>query len=114
MKASRLFVASLALVVASGLALAAGIKSGPQEGEKVPGPFHPLNINGENAGKKHCLYCENGPNPVAMIFARDVTPEVVKLIKEVEAATAKNDGKMGSFVVFLSDKEGLDKKLKSV
>src|SRR5437588_12445482 len=28
------------------------IKSGPQVGQKVPGPFHPLNVNGEGAGKE--------------------------------------------------------------
>ena len=27
---------------------------------KVPGPFHPLNINGVAAGKKNCLF-SNGP-----------------------------------------------------
>ena len=48
----------------------AALKSGPQVGQEVPGPFHPVNINGEQAGKKSCLYCANGPNPVAAVFAR--------------------------------------------
>jgi hypothetical protein len=29
-------------------------KSGPQVGERIPGPFNPLNINGEDAGQKRC------------------------------------------------------------
>jgi hypothetical protein len=86
--------------------------SGPQAGEKLAGPFHPLNCNGSAAGEKHCLYCENGANPVAMVFAREATPEVVKLIKALDATTVKNkDASMGSFVVFLNDKDGLDKQL---
>ena len=51
--------AALAAGIA-GLLLAAGagaaeIKSGLQPGEKIPGPFHPLNITGAKAGQKHCL-----------------------------------------------------------
>src|SRR5262249_50398942 len=62
-----------------------------------------------------CLYCQNGPNPVAMVFARDVSPQLVTLVKKLDACTAKNSGcDMGSFVVFLNDEEGLDKRLKSM
>src|SRR5947209_20012302 len=97
--------AAVALVLFVGSAFGAEpVKSGPQVGEKVPGPFHPLNINGEMAGKKHCLFCQNGQNPVAMIFARSTDAATIDLIKKVEEATSKNsDAKMGSFVVFLSD-----------
>jgi hypothetical protein len=104
---------SLAVLNGVGMGMPQGqLKSGPQVGEMVPGPFHPLNCNGEFAGKKQCLYCINGTNPVAMIFARESTPQVTKLIKKIDAATAKNkDAEMGSFVVFLNDKEGLDKQL---
>jgi hypothetical protein len=88
------------------------LKSGPQAGEKLAGPFHPLNCNGESSGKKNCLYCENGTNPVAMVFARDNTPEVAKLIKAIDETTVKHkDWNMGSFFVFLSDKESLPKQL---
>ena len=108
--------AAIALVLFVGSAFAAEhVKSGPQVGEKVPGPFHPLNITGEMAGKKHCLFCQNGQNPVAMIFARDVDANVINLIKKIDETTAKNsDAKMGSFVVFLSDDKDLEKKLESV
>jgi hypothetical protein len=117
MKTSRLVITSaLALaVVAGGLFAADAFKSGPQVGEKVPGPFEPLNINGDNAGKKFCQYCINGQNPVAMVFARDASEPVQKLVKELDAATAKNsDAKMGSFFVFLSDDEAMQKKLESL
>jgi hypothetical protein len=116
MKMHRIVGLSLSFALFAGAVFAAGaLKSGPQVNEEVPGPFHPLNVTGEKAGEKFCLYCCNGNNPVAMIFAREASPELAKLIKKVDACTAKNsDCKMGSFVVFLSDKEGLDKELKAM
>jgi hypothetical protein len=109
-------VASLATVVLLGAVYADGtVKSGPQVGQEVPGPFHPLNINGKAAGKKNCLYCANAGNPVAVVFAREMTPEVAKLIKQLDAATVKNSGKsMGSYAVFMSDSEGLTKQLEGL
>ena|SRR5438132_1284414 len=104
----------LALVLGAVLA-GESLKSGPQTGDEVPGPFHPLNLTGASAGEKHCLYCENGNNPVAMIFARDLNEPVTKLIKKIDAATTEHsDARMGSFVVFLSDDENLQKKAKEV
>ena len=108
----RLFAAAIAALALSLPAFAEGVKSGPQTGEKVPGPFHPLNVTGPSKGEKACLFCSNGDNPVAMIFARENSPALAKLLKKIDEATAKNkDASMGSFVVFLSDSEGLDKKL---
>ena len=47
--------ASLALVLFAGSMIAgASLKSGPQPGDMIPGPFHPLNITGANAGEKAC------------------------------------------------------------
>ena len=114
----RVSIASLLFAFAIG---AAGVfaegtaKSGPAVGDKVPGPFHPFNVTGENAGQKACLYCANGPNPVAVVFAREVTPQVIALLKKLDEATAKNDkASMGSFAVFCSDKDGLAEQLKKV
>lgn len=107
-------VLAVALMVTN-FAAADPLKSGPQVGKEVPGPFHPLNVTGAKAGQKNCLYCQNGSNPVAMIFARDVNEPLTKLIKKVDAATAEHsDCSMGSFVVFLSDAEDLQTKLKDV
>jgi hypothetical protein len=99
---------------------AAKLVSGPQVDKTVPGPFDVLSVNGAKAGVKSCLYCTGGgtgdsANPVAMVFAREASPSVVSLIKKIDAATVKNaDAKMGSFVVFCSDAEGLEKDLKGV
>jgi hypothetical protein len=114
----HLFAVGLALTLLSGITLAEdkeAIKSGPQVGEKLAGPFHPLNVTGEKAGEKHCLYCENGNAPVAMIFAREPSEQLTKLLKKIDAACVKNkSSKMASFVVFCAkDTEGkLETKLK--
>jgi hypothetical protein len=111
----RLFAAAVAAVALAIPAAAEHIKSGPQAGEKVPGPFHPMNVTGEYKGQKQCLFCINGENPVAMVFARENSPELTRLIKKIDEATAKNkDKSMGSFVVYLSDKDGLEKELTSM
>jgi len=115
---TRLLAGCLAV---AGLFLVAGVhaggtvKSGPQVGQEVPGPFHPMNITGEMAGKKNCLYCANGASPVAAVFARNVSPQVATLLKKLDEATEKNTkAGMGSFAVFCSDKEGLDATLKDM
>jgi hypothetical protein len=113
--AVALAVAFAVLMGAVVIAEEATVRSGPQVEGKVPGPFHPLNVTGEKAGEKNCLYCANGTNPVAMVFAREVSPELTKLIKKIDEETCKNEGsQMGSFVVFLSDKEGLENDLKQM
>ena len=71
-----------------------------------------MNVTGPDAGKKACLYCRNGTNPVVMIFARELTPEVVGLLRRVDAATAAHgNSSMGSCAIFCSDAEGLPEKL---
>lgn len=116
MKLHRIVGLSLASALLVSVALAGeAVKSGPQVNEDVPGPFHPYNVTGAKAGVKNCLYCQNGNNPVAVIFAREVCPEVTTLIKKLDECTAQHsECKMGSYVVFLNDKEGLDKELKSM
>jgi hypothetical protein len=112
---SRLVASVSVVLLVGGLFGAEVLKSGPQNGEKVPGPFEPLNVTGEMAGKKCCQYCKNGDNPVAVVFARRITPEVTLLLKKLDGCTAKNKAaKMGSYAVFCSDADGLEKQLKEV
>jgi hypothetical protein len=50
-----------------------------------------------------------------MIFAREVSTPLTSLVKKINEETSKNSGaKMGSFVVFCSDAENLDKQLKAL
>jgi hypothetical protein len=44
------FTAAVAVAVAG-----QALESGPQAGKNIPGAFHPLNVTGGQAGKKHCL-----------------------------------------------------------
>src|SRR5271165_6774065 len=54
-----------------------------------------------------------GNNPVAMVFAREISEPLTSLVKKIDAATESNkDKRMRSAVVFLSDQENADKKLK--
>src|SRR6516165_8745 len=89
----RLFVAAAFAAALALPAFAEGLKSGPQAGEKVPRPFHPINVTGEHKGEKFCLFCVNGENPVAMVFARENSIELVRLIKKIDACTVKNSAK---------------------
>jgi hypothetical protein len=106
-------VLSGAIVAAT--ALAGDVKSGPEVGKTIPGPFTPLHCNGPTEDQKVCLVCKNGSNPVAMIFARDTSDNLTALIKKIDAATVDHlDKKMGSFVVFCSDDESLKGRLKDL
>jgi hypothetical protein len=94
---------------------AQALRSGPQIGEKVPGPFAPLNITGPNAGEKCCQYCKNGPRPVVAVFAREITPAVIQLLKAIDYVTAMNrEQGLGSYVVFCSDAEGVGRQLQEI
>jgi hypothetical protein len=94
-------------------AAAEPLKSGPQVGKEIESIFEPLNVTGPFAGNPHCLVCENGANPVAMVFAREPSPLLAKLLAKLDAATVEHKKhEMGSFAVFLSEKEGLAEQLK--
>ena len=55
MRSMPLVRASAALLLLFGSALAATpVKSGPQPGDDIPGPFHVLNVTGPSAGEKNC------------------------------------------------------------
>jgi hypothetical protein len=91
------------------------LRSGPQPKDEILTAFRPLNINGEYANEPHCLVCENGANPVVMIFARDRSDSLVKLVTRLEAATDKHRKEsLGAFVVFLRDGELFRKDLGQV
>jgi hypothetical protein len=115
----KLFRFAAALVAVGALAVVAGaadaLVSGPQVDRRIPGPFEPYNVTGEAAGMKNCLVCQNGENPVVMIFAHEVTPELTRLLKRVDQIAGKHqDAEMGSFVVFVSEDGGLESQLKDL
>jgi hypothetical protein len=104
----------LGMIVSQTASAGEPIKSGLQPGEKITTIFEPINVTGEHAGEPYCLICENGLSPVAMLFARDVSEPLLKLLSKLDEATGKNrDKQMGSFVVFLSNQEGLQEQLQA-
>ncbi len=111
----NLFAAAVVLAL-GGAVPAADLRSGPQVGEDVPGPFHPLNVNGEDAGKKACLYCKAGDSPVVAVFARSADNAALrKLIATIEDVASRNPkAELNSFVVFCSNSDKLEGELKDL
>jgi hypothetical protein len=109
--AASLLVTSLAAVVAAQQPL----RSGPQAGAVLPGPFDVFNINGKIApGRNHCLVCEFALEPVVMVFTREpivrktggAAKEIAlqELIQKLDAVADKYDAGewLKGTVIFLS------------
>jgi len=113
----RNLLAAAVVVVLGGAVVADELKSGPQMGDKVPGPFHPYTVTGEDAGKHVCLYCKAGLSPTVAVFVRNPDdPLTHKLLKALDAETTKNaKAEMQSFAVFCGGKKDkLEPKLKEI
>jgi hypothetical protein len=110
-----LLAAFLAAALSAGMVMAGSVTSGPQVGDKVPGPFKPLCVTGPEAGQAACQYCKHGTNPVAVVFAKEVTPALAQLIKKIDtAAAASKDAGLGSYVVVCTDAAGANQQLAAV
>ncbi|HZZ80006.1 MAG TPA: hypothetical protein VFE62_15915 [Gemmataceae bacterium] len=55
MRKSMLVGVSMVLLAAACATAGDALKSGPQVGKSLPGPFHPLNCTGARADEKNCL-----------------------------------------------------------
>jgi hypothetical protein len=104
---ARTIAAVLFLALICPLLAGEQIKSGPQPGALLPGPFDPLNLNGEKKGRRHCLVCEYALHPVVLVFARDSgegkDTGVNDLLKKLETAVQKyQKPDLKAIVVFLS------------
>jgi hypothetical protein len=111
----KLLAASVVVCSAMGVAVAGDLKSGLQEGDAPPA-FNVKDSTGPSEGKSLCYRCKYGARPVVNIFAREITPELTKIIKELDAVVGKNqDKKMAGFVVLLTeDVDAADAKLKEL
>src|SRR5262245_43382713 len=91
----------LAFVTLLGAASGEPLKSGPRVGDELPGTFHPMNVTGPEAGKKTCIFCEYGADPVVMVFARETSAPLTRLVKRLDATTAQNKASnLASCVIF--------------
>lgn len=110
-----LSVAFVASAMFAGALIAAELKSGLQPGDAPPA-YNVKDATGPNEGKSLCYRCKYGARPVVNIFAREMTPEVVALVKEIDGVVGKNeDKKMAAFVTLLTNDPDKDEaKLKEI
>lgn len=108
--------ACLVIVLVVGVTAGAEvIQSGPKVGDEITETFEPVNITGADAGRKTCILCEYAESPVVLVFARDVSEPLTRLIKRLDAASAQHKASsLGTCVVFLSSEEGLPRQVKQV
>jgi hypothetical protein len=118
MKMRRLLlVLTLALLLCSRAATAekSKLESGPQPGDNLPGPYHSLVAHSEDSrlvGTKTDFSEMYGPNPVVLIFAREMSKPLTRLVKKLDAEVARRkSARLGAVVVLLSDDEALEKDL---
>jgi hypothetical protein len=91
---------------------AGGVRSGPQAGRTLPGPFHPLDV----VEGRRIDYTEAfGADPVVLLFTRGVGGPLPDLVKKLdqEVATHKQ-ARLHTFLVVLSDEDGVQEKLKKL
>jgi hypothetical protein len=102
---SGLLVACAAAVV-----LAGEIKSGLQVGEGPP-PFDVRNVTGAKCADfakderaSLCYRCKFSAFPTACVFTRTIDENVTNLVKQIDAALAKDESKkLRAFVVLLTE-----------
>ena len=85
LKSSVVLVSGLLLCGGAVVAAEGGLKSGPQPGATLPGPFNPYNVTNadlpDRAGTRNDYTEQYGSNPVVLIFAREVSGPLVTLVK---------------------------------
>jgi hypothetical protein len=78
--------------------------------------FHEYRVTGKNPGEGCSLVCTYATRPVVMVYTREISPAVHRLIKELEEATEVHQGdRLGSYVVlFCKDKDDGERDLKAL
>ena len=110
-----LSVAFVASAMFAGALIAAELKSGLQIGDRPPA-YNVKDITGPSEGTSLCYRCKFGDRPVVNIFAREMTPEVVAFVKQINGVVGENsDKKMAAFVTLLTNDPDKDEaKLKEI
>jgi hypothetical protein len=82
------------------------LKSGPEAGKDLPGPFHPYNVTGKRAGDFHDVLSEQGLDPIVLIFVRGTQEgdPLKKLLAGLDSVVEKNSKtRIAVAAVFLSE-----------
>jgi hypothetical protein len=79
------------------------LRSGPQVGER-PLPFTSNLVTGPHRGQQYCYVCELKEEPVALVFARHMTPPTGHLMRRLQAVVREHpEQKLFGWVVFLGE-----------
>jgi hypothetical protein len=109
-RALKTLACALALIGLSGYARAQdALKSGPQPGEAVPGPFQVLQVTGakDRTERFVCPVCEGDFGPVVLVFFREPGeangPVATLLQKLDEFMETHPDLRLGIYGIYLND-----------
>lgn len=87
-------------------------KSGLREQQR-PGPYTALISVGPQRGQQHCFICEAGERPLVVIFARQLSEPLGKLVAKLDRALVDHKSQeLRGWVTFLTDDQvSLDPKV---
>jgi hypothetical protein len=78
-------------------------KSGPKVKQR-PGPYSSVVSTGTNRGQSHCFICEAGDKPTVIIFARNLSDPLGKLVKQIDKAVVQHKkADLRAWVTFLAE-----------
>lgn len=89
------------------IATQAPVPAGIPENQPVPGPFHPLILNGPLTGRYHCPLSDFGARPFVLILIRgtDVPEGFKEMLAELDQLIGKNQAAaLRGAVIFVGDK----------
>jgi hypothetical protein len=86
--------------------------SGLKPGQR-PGPYTALVATGPERGQLHCYICETGDRPGVIVFARELSDALGKLVARLDQAVAEHKkAELRAWVTFLADDQpALDPKV---
>ncbi|MCI0638655.1 MAG: hypothetical protein L0Y72_19685 [Gemmataceae bacterium] len=78
-------------------------KSGLRENQR-PGPYTSLVSVGAQRGTQHCFICEAGDKPMVIVFARNLSEPLGKLVHKLDKALAEHKAQdLRAWVTFLAE-----------
>jgi hypothetical protein len=84
------------------------LKPGLTVGQR-PGPYSFLVATGPQRGQQTCYICEQENKPMAVVFARGQTPQLAKLLLELDSlSTKQKDSGYKAWMTLLDEKADLD------
>ncbi len=80
-------------------------RSGPQPKQR-PGPYSALVAVGPQRGQQHCFICEAADRPVVIVFARNLSQPLGKLVNKIDKALVEHKAsELRAWVTFLADNQ---------